>query len=81
MVNRKGAVFYHGNGNPRTSLATRREFGELEWGIFMHLSYSSDYALSNYHLFRSQQNSRDGANLVLMGVEKSHLLQLFAQKP
>jgi len=56
LINRKGVVFHHDNARPHTSLVTRQKLKELGWEV-LHLSYNPDLAPSDYHLFRSQQNS------------------------
>ena len=48
---------------PHTSLITRQK--ELGWEVLMHPPYSPDIALSDYHLFRSLQNSLNGVKLAL----------------
>jgi len=57
LINRKGIVFHH--DRPHTSLATRQELREYGWKFLMHPSYRPD-APSDYHLFRSLQNSFEG---------------------
>ena len=59
LINRKGVVFHHDNARSHTSLMTRQKLGELGWEVLMHPSYSPDLAPSDYHLFRSLQNSLD----------------------
>ena len=60
LVNRKAVVFHHDNARPHTSLVTRQKLSELGWELLMHPPYSSDLAPSDYHLFRSLQNSLNG---------------------
>lgn len=60
LVNRKGVVFLHDNATPHTSLATRQKLLELDWEVLSHPPYSPDLSPSDYHLFRSFQNSLNG---------------------
>jgi len=80
LINRKGVVFHY-NVRPHTSLMTRQKLRELGWEVLMHPPYSLDLALSNYHLFRSLQNSLDGKTLADKRVAKNHLKKFFADKP
>jgi len=43
----------------------------------MHLSYSPDLAPSDYHLFRSLQNSLNDVKLTSKKACENHLLQFF----
>ncbi|EGI62126.1 Histone-lysine N-methyltransferase SETMAR, partial [Acromyrmex echinatior] len=52
----------------------------LGWKVLMHPSYSSDIALSDYHLFRSLQNSHNGVKLASKQICENHLKQFFDQK-
>ena len=63
LINRRGVVFHHDNAQLHTSLMTRQKLRELGWEILMHLPYSPDIAPSDYHLFRSMQNSLNGVKL------------------
>ncbi|XP_015437444.1 PREDICTED: histone-lysine N-methyltransferase SETMAR-like [Dufourea novaeangliae] len=60
LANRKGIVFHHDNARPHTSLVTRGKLLELGWEVMSHPPYSPDMAPSDYHLFRSLQNSLNG---------------------
>jgi len=80
LINRKGVVFHY-NARPHTSLMTRQKLRELGWEVLMHPPYSLDLALSNYHLFRSLQNSLDGKTLADKRVAENHLKKFFADKP
>ncbi|KAJ0182513.1 hypothetical protein K1T71_001882 [Dendrolimus kikuchii] len=42
---------------PHTSLATQQKLSEFGWEVLMHLPYSPNLAPSDFHLFRSLQNS------------------------
>ena len=62
LANRKGIMFCHDNARPHKSLATRTKLLELGWEVMLHPPYSSDFAPSCYHLFRSLQNFLNGKN-------------------
>lgn len=80
LVNRKGVIFHQDNARPHTSLVTRQKLSELGWELLMHPPYSPDLAPSDYHLFRSLQNSLNGKTFDKDEDIKSHLLQFFADK-
>ncbi|KAG5307216.1 SETMR methyltransferase, partial [Acromyrmex insinuator] len=60
---------------------TRQKLRELGWELLMHPPYSPDFAPSNYHLFRSLQNSLDGKTLADKRAAENHLKKFFADKP
>ncbi|KAG5346731.1 SETMR methyltransferase, partial [Acromyrmex charruanus] len=62
---------------PHTSLITRQKLRELGWEVLMHPSYSPDIAPSNYHLFRSLQNSLNDVKLTSKEARENHLKQFF----
>jgi len=72
---RKGVVFHHDNA---TSLTTRQKLRELDWEILMHPPYSPDLALSDYHLFRSLQNSLNDVKFTSKACE-NYLLQFLSR--
>lgn len=80
LINRK-VVFHHDNTRPHTSLITRQKLRELGWEVLMHPPYSPDLAPSDYHLFRSLQNSLDGKTLADKRAAENHLKKFFADKP
>ncbi|KZC08477.1 Histone-lysine N-methyltransferase SETMAR [Dufourea novaeangliae] len=53
---------------------------ELGWEVMSHPPYSPDMAPSDYHLFRSMQNSWNGKTFTNDDDLKSHLVQFFADK-
>jgi len=80
LINRKGFIFHQDNARPHTSLMTRQKLGQLGWEVLMHPPYSPDLAPSDYHLFRSLQNSLNGKTFGNDEAIKSHLVQFFADK-
>lgn len=80
LVNRKGVVFHHDNARPHTSLVTRQKLLELGWDVLPHPPYSPDLAPSDYHLFRSLQNSLNGKTFDSDEAVNRHLVQFFASK-
>jgi len=53
---------------------------QLGWDVLPHPLYSPDFALSDYHLFRSLHNSFNGKNFDSLEACKNHLEQFIAQK-
>ncbi|CAK9803068.1 Histone-lysine N-methyltransferase SETMAR [Anthophora quadrimaculata] len=80
LSNRKGVVFHHDNAKPHTSLITRQKLLELGWDVLSHPPYSPDLAPSDYHLFRSMQNSLNGKIFNNADDVRSHLIQFFDSK-
>jgi len=79
LVNRKSVIFYHDNARSHTPLRTREKLLEISWGVLLHPSYSPDLAPSNYHLFRSLQNSLDEKNFPNLDAIKIHLERFFVE--
>lgn len=80
LVNRKGIVFHHDNARPHTSLVTQKKLLELGWDVLPHPPYSPDIAPSDYHLFRSLQNSLSDKTFTTDSSIKSHLESFVEQK-
>lgn len=81
LANRKGVVFHQDNARPHTSLVTRNKLLSLGWDLLPHPPYSPDLAPSDYHLFRSLQNSMNGKKFQKEEDIKNHLDQFFNNKP
>jgi len=81
LANRKGVVFHHDNARPHTSLITRNKLISLGWDVLPHPAYSPDLAPSDYHLFRSLQNSMNRKSFNNEETVKKHLNWFFADKP
>jgi len=80
LANRKGIVFHHDNARPHTSLVTHGKLLELDWEVMLHPPYNLDLATSDYHLFRSLQNSLNDKTFTNDDDMKLHLVQFFADK-
>ena len=62
LVNRKCILLHQDNARPHVSLMARQKLLQLGWEVLIHLPYSPDIASSDFHLFRSLQNSLNGKN-------------------
>ena len=80
LINRKCIIFRQDNTRPHASLMTRQKLLQLGWGVLIHPLYSPDTAPSDFHLFRSLQNSLNGKNFSSLEGCKRHLEQFWAQK-
>lgn len=80
LANRKGIVFQQDNARPHVSLMTHQKIVELGWEQLSHPAYSPDLAPSDYHLFRSLQNSLSGKKFENLEACQKHLDQFIAQK-
>ncbi|XP_012061976.1 PREDICTED: histone-lysine N-methyltransferase SETMAR-like, partial [Atta cephalotes] len=81
LINRKGVVFHYDNARPHTSLMTRQKLRKLGWKVLMHPPYNPVLVPSDYHLFRSLQNSLDRKTLADKRAAENHLKKFFADKP
>ena len=80
LVNRKRIIFHQDNERPHVSLMTRQKLLQLGWEVLIHPQYSPDIAPSDFHLFRSLQNSLNGKNFNSLEDCKRYLEQFFAPK-
>ncbi|XP_054744462.1 histone-lysine N-methyltransferase SETMAR-like [Anastrepha obliqua] len=80
LINRKGVIFHQDNATPHTASVPRQKLKKLGWELLMHPQYSSDYASSDYHLFRYLQTSLNGKTFGNDEATKSHLVEFFANK-
>jgi len=63
------------------SLITQQKLLELGWDVLLHPPYSPDLTFSDFHLFRSLQNSFNGKSFNSLVEIKNHLEKFFAEKP
>lgn len=80
LANRWGVVFQHDNARPHKSLDSCLKLAKFEWDVLPHPPYSPDLAPSDYHLFRSLQNSLDGETFQSIEDIKNHLARFFESK-
>ena len=60
FVNRRCIIFHQDSTRLHVSLMTRQKLLQLGCEVLIHPPYSPDTAPSNFHLFRSLQNSQNG---------------------
>ena len=80
LINRRGVVFHPDTARPHTSLATQQKLREFCWEVLMHPPYSPDLAPSDFHLFRSLQNSLGSVRLTSREDCQNHLSRYFDHK-
>jgi [histone H3]-lysine36 N-dimethyltransferase SETMAR len=80
LINRRGVMFHHDNARPHTSIATQQKLREFGWEVLMHPPYSPDLAPSDFHLFRSLQNSLGSVRLTSREDCQIHLSRYFDEK-
>ena len=80
LVNRKRIIFHQNNARPCVSLMTRQQLLQLGLEVLIHPPYSPGTEPSDFHLFRSLQNSLNGKHFNFLEHCKRHLEQFFAQK-
>lgn len=79
LVSHKGVVFHH-DVRPHTSLITHQKLLELGWDVLPHPPHSPDLAPSDFHLFRSLQNSLHGITFNSDEAVNQHLVKFFTDK-
>ena len=67
LVNRKRIIFHQDNARLHVSLMTKQKILQLGWEVLIHPSYSPDITPSDFHLFRSLQNSLNGKKFQFLG--------------
>jgi len=72
LSNRHGVVFHQDNARFHVSLTTRQKLLQFDWDVLPHPPYSLDIA-SDFHLFRSLQNSLIEKISLLWKITKSTL--------
>jgi len=77
LSNRHGVVFHQDNARLHVSLTTRQKLLQFGWDVLPHSPYSPDIAPSDFHLFKSLQNSLIGKNFTSMEDCKKHLEEFF----
>ena len=80
LVNRKIIIFHQDTARPHVSLMTSQKPLQLGWEVLIHPLYSPNITPSDFHLFRSLQNSLNRKNFNSLEDCKRHLEQFFAQK-
>lgn len=81
LANRKGVIFHHDNARPHVAQQTLQKLRQFKWEILPHPPYSPDMAPSDYHLFRSLQNSLNGCKYKSLAEVENHLKNFFGNKP
>ncbi|KAJ0181486.1 hypothetical protein K1T71_003571 [Dendrolimus kikuchii] len=81
LINRRGVVFHHDNARPHISLAIQQKLREFGWKVLIHPPYSPVLAPSDFHLFRSLQNSLGSVRLTSREDCQNYSSQFFDQKP
>ena len=81
LVNRKNVVLLHDNARPHAARVTQENFLELGWSVLPHPPYSPDLVPSNYHIFRSLQNSLMRTNLSNEDQVREFVENVFMSKP
>jgi len=80
LINRKGVVFHHDNARPYISLVPRQKLLQHGWDVLPYPPYSSDLSPSDFHLFRSLQNSLNGKTFDSEDLIKQYLDKFLAEK-
>ena len=81
LVNRKNVVLLHDNARPHTARVTQENVLELGCSVLPHPPYSPDLVPSDYHLFRSLQNSLMGTNFSNEDQVREFVENFFTSKP
>ena len=73
LINRRDVVFHQQRRSTTHIFDNRQKLRELDWEVLMHPPYSPDIASSDYHLFRSLQNSLNDIKLASKEACENHL--------
>lgn len=74
-------LLLHDNARPHTALMTRQKLQTLDIEVLPHPPYSPDIAPTDYHLFRSLQNSLQGHRFDDRTQLESYLDDFFNRQP
>ena len=80
LVSRKRIIFHQDNARLHVSLMTRQKLLQLGWEVLIYPPITPDIAPSDFHLFRSLQNSLNGKHFNSLKDCKRHLEQFFVPK-
>lgn len=80
LVNRKGGLYLNDSGRPHVTIIMQKIILELQWELVPHPPYSLDLTPTDFHFFRSLQNSLDGKNLNNFEATKSTITYFFNDK-
>ena len=80
LINRKIPLLLHDNAKPHVSKIVQEKINDLGWEVLPHPPYSPDIAPSDFHLFRSLQNSLQEKKFKNLDDIKSHIQDFFDSK-
>lgn len=80
LANKSDVIFHRDNARPLIFLHTCEKLSEFSWDVLLHSLYSPNLAPSDFHLFRSLQNSFDKKNFPNSDAIKIHFERFFAEK-
>ena len=80
-INRKNVILLYDNGQPYTAKIIQKKILELLWSVLSRPPYSPDLAPTDFHLFRSLQNSLNGKNFHNDAEIDKFVKNFFASKP
>lgn len=81
LVNRGDLYYHHDNAKPHTARLTTQKLADLSYKVVPHAPYSPDKAPSDFHLFRSLQNSLNGKSFKSYAEVNQYLQEWFKEKP
>lgn len=80
ILNRRKVILHMDNARPHTAVLTKSKIKQLRLDILNHPPYSPDISPSDYHLFRSMQNSLNGCKFKTSEEVYSHVTKFFESK-